>query len=65
MSEIKNDRQAILEQQLKALIAEEKATQQAARSIAAGEMKFELDRDDLVKGIILREVLGPPKALEG
>lgn len=28
------------------------------------DMRFRVKREDLVRGIILREILGPPKALE-
>lgn len=65
MAEGKNAQELKLEMQLKALLAEERIAKHTARKAAAGELKFTLERDDIVKGIILREVLGPPKAFEG
>ena len=65
MAEGKTFQELKLENQLKAILAEERAAKHAAKMIASGDMKFSVEKDDLVKGIILREVLGPPKAFEG
>ena len=65
MAEGKNAQELELEMQLKALLAEERIAQHNAAKVAAGDFEFTLEKDDLVKGIILREVLGPPKAFEG
>lgn len=65
MAEGKTNNEIILEQQLNILLAEERALKQNARKIAVGDMKFSFGKEDLVKGIILREILGPPKASEG
>jgi len=65
MAEGKTNNEIILEKQLKILLAEERALQMSARKISKGNMKFSFGKEDLVKGIILREILGPPKASEG
>jgi len=65
MAEGKTNNELMLERQLKILMAEERAMNQRARTLSAGNTKFSFGRDDLVKGIILREILGPPKASEG
>ena len=65
MAEGKTNQEIILEKQLKILLAEERALKQAGRRFSSGEMKFSIEKDDLIKGIILREILGPPKASEG
>ena len=65
MAEGKSLEELRLQNQLKELLAKERAAKHAARRIAAADTKFSIDRDDLVKGIIMREVLGPPKAFEG
>ena len=51
MAEGKNAQELKLEMQLKALLAEERIAKHTARKAAAGELKFTLERDDLVKGI--------------
>ena len=54
-----------LEKQLKELLAAERAAKRAAaRKLNPQEYQFEIKKDDLVKGIVLREILGPPKAFE-
>ena len=65
MAEGKTNNEILLEKQLKILMAEERAMNQRARKISVGNTKFSFGKDDLVKGIILREILGPPKASEG
>ena len=65
MAEGKTTQEIILEKQLKILLAEERALRQAGRRISSGDMNFSIEKDDLIKGIILREILGPSKASEG
>ncbi len=65
MAEGKTNQEIMMENQLKMLLAKERAAKKAARKISEEGKRFSLDKDDLVKGIILREVLGPPKATEG
>lgn len=65
MAEKKSLEELRLQNKLKELIAQEQAAKQVAGKAATGDVEFSIDRDDLVKGIILREVLGPPKAFEG
>lgn len=65
MAEGKTNQELLLEKQLKILLAKERMAEQTARAIRGSNKKFELGKDDLVKGIILREILGPPKASEG
>ena len=65
MAEGKTNSEIILEHQLKIILAEERALKMNARKISAEDMKFSFGKEDLVKGIILREILGPPKASEG
>ena len=65
MAEGKTNNEIMLEHQLKILLAEERALRLNARKISAEDMKFSFGKEDLVKGIILREILGPPKASEG
>ncbi|MCD6322818.1 MAG: hypothetical protein J7L77_07300 [Clostridiales bacterium] len=65
MAEGKTNSEIILEHQLKILLAEERALKMNVRKISTGDMQFSFGKEDLVKGIILREILGPPKASEG
>lgn len=65
MAEGKTYQELKLDKQLKQFLVEEQAMKMAAKKIQEGEMKFSLQKDDLVRGIILREILGPPKASEG
>lgn len=65
MAEGKTNNEIMLEHQLKILLAEERALKMNARRISSEDMKFSFGKEDLVKGIILREILGPPKASEG
>jgi len=65
MAEGKTNNEIILEKQLKILLAEERALNQMAQRVSSGDMTFSFGKEDLVKGIILREILGPPKASEG
>ena len=65
MPEGKTNQELLLELELKKLLIEEKELQLEARSIGKSSNQFKLGRDDLVKGIILREILGPPKSIEG
>jgi len=65
MAEGKTNNEIMLEHQLKILLAEERAMKLNSRKISAEDMKFSFGKEDLVKGIILREILGPPKASEG
>jgi len=65
MAEGKTNQELLLELELKKLLIAEREAQFEARSLSRSSNKFTLERDDLVKGIILREILGPPKALEG
>ncbi len=65
MAEGKTLQELKIENQLKAILAEERAMKRVAGRIASGDYKFSIKKDDLIKGIVLREVLGPPKAFEG
>ena len=65
MAEGKTNQELFLEKQLKILLVKERIAKQAAQEIRTSTMKFSLHREDLVKGIILREILGPSKANEG
>lgn len=65
MAEGKTNNEIMLEHQLKVLLAEERALKMKARNVSAGDINFSFGKEDLVKGIILREILGPPKSSEG
>lgn len=54
-----------MERQLKILMAEERAINKVARQDKNRSTKFTFKKKDLVNGIIMREVLGPPKAYKG
>lgn len=65
MAEGKTDQEILLELELKKLLVAEKRAQMEDRRNIKDSSAFTLTKDDLVKGIILREILGPPKSSEG
>jgi len=65
MAEGKSKKELMLEGQLKMLLAEERAAKNKVRTIQADFGAFEIKAEDIRKGIILKEILGTPKGLEG
>lgn len=65
MAEGKTNQDILLELELKKLLIAEKRAQMEDRRNIKDSSAFTLTKDDLVKGIILREILGPPKSSEG
>ncbi len=65
MAEGKSRKELMLEEQLKNLLAEERAAKNKVRTLRADFGAFEIKAEDIPKGIILKEILGPPKGLEG
>ena len=65
MAEGKTNQELLLELEMRKLLFEEKKAQIEAHTISKGSYNFTFTKGDLVKGIILREILGPPKASEG
>lgn len=65
MAEGKTNQELLIELELRKLLKNEREIQSAADNIKNCSNSFTLGREDLVKGIILREILGPPKAIEG
>ena len=65
MAEGKTNQELLMELQLKKLLMEEREARYKARNIVKSNNAFTFNKEDLVKGIILREILGPPKSSEG
>ncbi len=53
-----------LEHEMDVLLKQEELIKIKAKNLMSDEFEIDIDKEDLVKGIILREILGPPKALE-
>lgn len=64
MAEGKSKEELMLEDQLKIIMAEERKAKRRASSEAVELGIFEIDKEDVVKGIVLKEILGLPKAFE-
>jgi hypothetical protein len=65
MAEGKSRKELMLEEQLKNLLAEERAAKNKVNIIQADLKAFDIKAEDIRKGIILKEILGTPKGLEG
>lgn len=65
MAEGKTNQELLLERQLKILMAEERAINRVARQVKNRSAKITFKKRDIVNGIIMREILGPPKAYKG
>lgn len=68
MADEKTPREQLLEKQLKILVERQRSLmdrQASEKSSKTSKGLFPIEKDDLVRGIIMREVLGPPKGLEG
>ena len=65
MPEGKSKEELILEGQLKILLAQERAAKNRVRTTQVDFGAFEIKEEDIRKGIILKEILGTPKGLEG
>lgn len=64
MAEGKSKEELMLEDQLQIILAKER---EAKRRASAEEVELDLldlDKEDIVKGIVLKEILGLPKAFE-
>jgi hypothetical protein len=68
MADEKTPREQLLEKQIKILVERQRslmALQGSEKPSEAAKGLFPIEKEDLVRGIIMREVLGPPKGLEG
>lgn len=65
MAEGKSRKELMLEEQLKNLLAEERAAKNKVNTIQADSKAFDIKAEDIRKGIILKEILGTPRGLEG
>ncbi|MBN1624306.1 MAG: hypothetical protein JXN10_03160 [Clostridia bacterium] len=65
MTEGKSRKDLMLEEQLKNLLAEERAAKNKASTKQTDFKAFDIKAEDIRKGIILKEILGTPKGLEG
>ncbi len=66
MAEEKTAREKLLEHQIRILADRQRNLEAEAKTTEKKPSKalFPIESDELVKGIIMREVLGPPKGLE-
>jgi len=65
MAEGKSKEELMLEDQLSILLARERAAKRKATTQNVDLGAFSFKKEDIVKGIVLKEILGPPKGLEG
>ena len=65
MAEGKSREELMLEDKLNILLAQERAAKRKATAVSVDLGAFKIEKEDIVKGIVLKEILGPPKGLEG
>ncbi|MFO7611126.1 MAG: hypothetical protein R6W99_01375 [Clostridia bacterium] len=64
MAEVKDIKTVNQADLFKEVVSEPGETAMAEATKPRVDRRFRVKREDLVRGIILREILGPPKALE-
>lgn len=68
MTDEKTPREQLLEKQIKILVERHRQLMAGKDTRKPSEVSrglFPIEKDDLIRGVIMKEILGPPKGMEG